>query len=240
MTKQINSGTIRETAWHPAYSPTCGLVWSQVHDVHIGAEPDVVGQVPAVVVRIFVDHDIVAIPKPVAAIANVEGGNTETKTAKPEKVRASAPEMPHMAATEAARKVPMLPGVIEMIVNVAAAGVVSDPFAVVMDVGSVGMPRFVVEVRRGLRRMRRASRSGTVRRDVGNPTTNTVNRSVLSKGREREQNARRQQSDQLFLHQFLQTPLFRLFYTRWLVLVLCLGSLLHPSRNSAEALGLVW
>lgn len=158
-------------------------------DVYISPEPDVVGQVPAIVVGIFVNHDIVAIPEPVVAVAEVEGGYAETKTAEPEQVRAAAAEMPHMAAAEAAGEVPMLPGMIEMIVNVAPAGVVADPFAVVMNVGSIGMPRLVVEMRGGLHRMRRARRSGTMRRDVCNSTTNTMNSSVLSKGRERKQNA---------------------------------------------------
>jgi hypothetical protein len=80
----------------------------------------------------------------------------------------------------------MLKGMIEMIVDVAAAGVVADPLAVVMNVGRVRMPRLVVEMRGGLRRMRRARRSGTMRRDVGNSSPNTMNSSVLSKGRERK------------------------------------------------------
>ena len=179
----------RNNTRHPAAlsaGSTCGLVWPHVLDMDIGAEPDVVGQVPAVVVGIFVNHDIVAIPEPIAAIAEVEGGYAETKTAEPEAVRASAAKMPHMAAAEAAGEVSVLKGMIEMIVNVAAAGVVANPLAVVMDVGSVGMPRFVVEMRGRLRRMRRARRSGTVLGNVGSPATNTVNRSVLSKRRERK------------------------------------------------------
>jgi hypothetical protein len=142
----------------PGGCPGVTLVRPHIHDVHIGAEPDVVSQVPAIVVGIFVNHDIVAIPKPVAAITDVEG----------------------------AGEVSMLPGMIEMIVDVGPAGVVADPLAVVMNVGSIGMPRLVVEMLGGLRRMRRARRSWTMRRDVGRPTPNIVSSSVLTKGRERK------------------------------------------------------
>lgn len=170
----------------PGGCPGVTLVRPHIHDVHIGAEPDVVSQVPAIVVGIFVNHDIVAIPKPVPAITDVEGGYAETKTAEPETVRASAAEMPYMATAEAAGEVSMLPGMIEMIVDVGPAGVVADPLAVVMNVGSIGMPRLVVEMLGGLRRMRRARRSWTMRRDVCRPTPNIVSSSVLTKGRERK------------------------------------------------------
>jgi len=62
--------------------------------------------------------------------AHVEGGNAETKTAKPEQVRTSAAEMPDMAPAETTGEVSLLPALIEMIVNVAAAGIVANPLAV--------------------------------------------------------------------------------------------------------------
>ncbi len=142
---------------------TSGLVWSKILDVDVGTKPDVISQVPAIVVGVFVDHDIVAIPEPVAAVADVEVGDGEAKTAKPEQARSSAAQMPHMPAAEAAGEASMLPGMIEVIVNVIPAGIVADPLAVGMNVGSIGMPHLVVEVlaARG-NRMRSARRSGTV------------------------------------------------------------------------------
>src|SRR5579863_2030537 len=89
-----------------------GLVWPQVLDVHISTEPHVVRQIPAVMVWIFVNHDIVAIPEPVPAVADVEGGNAETKTAEPESARAAAAQPPHMAAPEAAGEMSVLPRMI--------------------------------------------------------------------------------------------------------------------------------
>jgi hypothetical protein len=48
-----------------------------------------------------------------------------------------------MAGTEPAREMPVLPGMIEVIVGITRAGIVSDPPAVGVNVGRVWMPRFV-------------------------------------------------------------------------------------------------
>jgi hypothetical protein len=54
--------------------------------------------------------------------------------------------MPHVVRTEPAREVPVFPGVIDMIVRVVRASVVSNPLAVRMNVRSVGMSLGVAEV----------------------------------------------------------------------------------------------
>jgi hypothetical protein len=54
--------------------------------------------------------------------------------------------MPDVAAAKTARKAAVLPRMIEVIVGIAATGVMANPFVVGVDVGSVGMARFVGEV----------------------------------------------------------------------------------------------
>jgi hypothetical protein len=160
-------------------------VWSHVLDVDVRSKPDVISQVPAVVVGVLVNRDIVAIPEPVVAEADVEIGNGEAKTTEPEQARASAAQMPHMAAAEAAGEASMFPGMIEMIVSIIPARFVANPFAVGMNVGSVGMPRFVVVVLTTLgHRMGSARRSGTVRGGV--PAATARMTTMLSNGRERK------------------------------------------------------
>ena len=118
-------------------------------------------------VGVFVDHDIVAVPKPVAAEADVVGSNAKVEAAEPETIGAAAAEVPDVAAAEAASKVAVLPGMVEVVVNIVMAGVVADPFAVGVNVRRGGMASLVVEVR-GLRRwMGCARRLGTVGGDVG-------------------------------------------------------------------------
>jgi hypothetical protein len=81
----------------------------------VGAEPRIVGQVPAIVVGIFVDCDLIGAPVPIVAEAVVSGSNAEGKSAEPEAFPIAAFNAPHVAAPEAAGKAAMFPSMIEMI-----------------------------------------------------------------------------------------------------------------------------
>src|SRR5208282_3614747 len=95
--------------------------------MNISAEPHVIGQVPADVVGIRVDDDLVRVPKPAVAEGNVSRGNVPVPAVKPEAPRTAASKMPYMAAAEAARELTMGPGLFDMIPRIAGAGVVADP-----------------------------------------------------------------------------------------------------------------
>ena len=146
---------------------------SQVLDVDVCAKSYVVGEVPAFVVGIVVDDDVVAIPEPVVAEAEVIGRDAEIKTAEPEATGAATAEVPDVAAADAAGEASVLPGMVEVVVNVVAASVMADPFAVGVDVRSVRVTGLVVEVTllRGCGcGMRRACWRGTVGGDVSSST----------------------------------------------------------------------
>lgn len=64
---------------------------------------------------------------------------------EPEAVGASALQPPHMPGTEAAAPVPMFPGMIEVIVGIVAATVMSHPDSAV-DVRSIGMVGVIAEI----------------------------------------------------------------------------------------------
>src|ERR1017187_2139012 len=49
------------------------LAVPHIHHVNVSAQPDIVSKIPARVIGIFVDHDLVGIPQPVAAIAEING-----------------------------------------------------------------------------------------------------------------------------------------------------------------------
>jgi hypothetical protein len=76
----------------------------------VSANAHVVGEVPAVVIGIFVNYDVVAVPAPVIAVSVVGGGDAEIEAAEPEAIPISAREMPDMLAAEAAGEVSVLPG----------------------------------------------------------------------------------------------------------------------------------
>ena len=118
-------------------------------------------------VGVFVNDDVVVIPKPVVAESDVIWGDTEVKAAEPETVWASAAEMPDVATAESAGEASVLPGMVEVVVRIVAAGIVANPFAVGVNVWRVGMASLVVEVRVFRGRMRCARRFRTAGGDMG-------------------------------------------------------------------------
>ncbi len=131
----------------------------------VGAEPDVVGEVSAVVVGVIVDHDVIAVPEPVIAVGKVKGADAEIEATEPESIGAASTESPRVAAANAASEVAVFPGMVQMEAGVVVSVVMSNPLSVVVDVGSVGMA-FMVAIgssrRRGLvgRAVRRGDRGG--------------------------------------------------------------------------------
>jgi hypothetical protein len=116
------------------------LTISEILDVGVRAEPDVIRKIPAVVVRILIDYDLVGIPEPVTAEAEIGRGNTKIEAAEPETTRASSADPPHVAATEASGKPTVFERMIQMIMGVIAASIVADPTITLdVNVGSGGM-----------------------------------------------------------------------------------------------------
>ena len=105
-------------------------------------------------IGIVVDHDVVAPPIPVAAKSKVEVGHHEVEPMEPEAMRASTLQAPNVAAPNATPEVPVLPGVIEVVVCVIVAGVVANPLAIRMDMGSVWVPWLIAEIAVGRGRVR--------------------------------------------------------------------------------------
>jgi hypothetical protein len=123
------------------------LVVAEILHVHVGAEPGVVGEVPAVVVWIVVDRDWIGIPQPVAAEAEIVRCDAEVVSAKPEPSRATACEVKDMAAPEPAGESTVLEGMIEVIVRVVTTAVMTNPAAVGVHMRCVRMSLAVTEGR---------------------------------------------------------------------------------------------
>ena len=91
------------------------LLGSEIHHVDVDAEADVVGEIPAWVVGIGIEDDVVGIPEPAVAIAEVGGSDAEVVSAKPEAGRTAAADPPDLACADAAGETAMLPGVVEVV-----------------------------------------------------------------------------------------------------------------------------
>ena len=111
----------------------------------VGSETNVIGKIPANVVRIIVDYDFIAVPIPVTAIADVVGRHAEEESTKPKAFRASSTQMPNMSAADLTRKVSVLPRMIEMVVSIVTARIVTDPLVIRVHVRCLGMARLVFE-----------------------------------------------------------------------------------------------
>ena len=102
--------------------------------MNVGAQADVIREIPADVVRIIVDHDVVAIPVPVVAVSGVEGSHAEEVAAEPEPAGASTNQPPAVVRAESTFEVTVLPGVLEVKACVFASPIMADPLAIAMDV----------------------------------------------------------------------------------------------------------
>jgi hypothetical protein len=115
------------------------LAVPQILHVNIRAEPRVVAQIPADVIRVVIDHNVVTIPEPAIHKAQVVGGDAEIESVEEEPVRTSTSKMPNVAFPNASREAAMLKRTVEMVMRVVAAGVMSNPLIVGVNVGSFGM-----------------------------------------------------------------------------------------------------
>ena len=121
------------------------LARAEVRDVGVGAGPGVVGQIPAWMIWIFVDHDGVAVPVPVVDVVIVVGRDAKVKIVEPEAVAIAASKAVFMTAPKTAGETTVFPGTIDVIVLVAAAGIVTDPMVVVVDVRGLRMIGMIAE-----------------------------------------------------------------------------------------------
>src|ERR1700736_6691779 len=91
-------------------------------------------------VWVLVDHDVVAVPQPVAGIAELVGEKGEVVPPEPEPTRSASLEPEDGAGAEAACEAAVLPRMSDLKTSITAAGVMSDPAVVVrVDVRGVGM-----------------------------------------------------------------------------------------------------
>ncbi len=114
--------------------------------MHVRPETYVIGEIPAGMIGIVVDHDLIGIPEPAIAIGHLSGKHAEVVSTKPEPRWTASRQTPYVFRTEAEREAPVLPGAVEPETRVVATRGMSDPGFAVVDVGSIGVPGSVIEV----------------------------------------------------------------------------------------------
>jgi len=139
---------------------------TKILHVHVGPQANVVGKVPANVIRIVVEYDLVGVPIPIGAVAEVVGRYAEEESAEPEAAGTASAEMPDVSAANLTRKMSVLPGMVKTVVRVVSACIVTDPLIIRVHVRCLGMAWLVSKRRMALSRLTSAifgvrSRSGS-------------------------------------------------------------------------------
>ncbi len=112
----------------------------------IRSKTDVVSEVPADVIRIVVDHDVIGIPQPIVTETDIVRSDGEIESAEPETARASASEPPYMFAPKPSGEATMLPRMVDVVIGIAPSGVMTDPTLAIVDVRGVRMSFLLLEL----------------------------------------------------------------------------------------------
>src|ERR1035441_59702 len=103
---------------------------AQVFDVSVGAQPRVVGKIPANMVWVFVDHDLIASPVPAGDDVVIVRGDVPVEIVEPEAFPVSSREVENVLRSKAAVETSVSPRLIEAEMRVVAATIVAYPSAV--------------------------------------------------------------------------------------------------------------
>lgn len=114
--------------------------------MHVDAEPCVVGEVIAIIIRVWIKHDIVAIPQPTVDETYVCRSDAEEEATKPEAVRTAAFNSPNTASADFTGKMAVLPGMIQVIARIVSPLIMSHPAIIRrIDVRRLRMPGSVIK-----------------------------------------------------------------------------------------------
>src|SRR5881396_3020483 len=98
--------------------------------MNVSAQPRVIRQVPPIVVWVLIDHDVVTVPQPVVDEGVVVRCNTKEEAVKTKTLSVSSLKPKDMVAAEAASESATVEWMIEVVVGIVTAGIMSHPPAV--------------------------------------------------------------------------------------------------------------
>src|SRR5215471_19766422 len=81
---------------------------AQICHMDIGSGPRVISQIPAGMIGVLVDHDRIAVPKPIVHIREIERGNSKIITGEPKSLAVAAFEVEDMLGPKASAKMAVL------------------------------------------------------------------------------------------------------------------------------------
>src|SRR4029077_340092 len=106
-------------------------------------------QVPAHMIGIGIEHDVVAIPKPVVAVVIVSGCDAKKEAVKAEAIAVPASEAVDVGGAKSAWKMSVLPGAVEVVTGIVPAAIMADPAIVIrIHVGRIRMSGLLCKIPR--------------------------------------------------------------------------------------------
>ncbi len=127
----------------------CGILQAllvpQISDVAVRAGARVVGEIQTIVIRIFVNHDLIAVPQPVPAEAEIRRPDRPVEVIEPEAIWTAASQSEHVTLSDSACKAAMFERMVDVKTRIVLARIVADPFIIGVDVRSFRMVRLVGE-----------------------------------------------------------------------------------------------
>lgn len=129
--------------------------------MHVRAQPDVISQVVARIVRVIIKNDVIAVPEPIIAIRNVRLCHLKEVAAETKAVRVASSKTPDMMRADRSPKAPVFPRMVKMKTRIMP--LMAYPAIIVcVDVGCFRMACLIAEsgmlrlslswIRRGMRR----------------------------------------------------------------------------------------
>jgi len=100
-------------------------------------------------IGIGIEHDVVAIPKPVVAVVIVGGSNAKKEAVKAEAIAVPASEAVDVGGAKSAWKMSVLPGAVEVVTGIVPAAIMADPAIVIrIHVGRIRMSGLLCKIPR--------------------------------------------------------------------------------------------
>ena len=119
---------------------------AQILHVNISSEPHVIREIPTVVIRIFIDRNVVRIPVPVAHVIVIIRSYAEKESVKSETLAVAAVHVPNVFTSEPTGEMSVLPGMVDMVVDIVATRTVSHPCFSTVHVRRIRMARLIIKM----------------------------------------------------------------------------------------------
>ena len=150
----------------------------------VRAQPRVVGKIPANMVWILVDHDLIASPVPTRNDVEIVRGDIPVEIIEPEALRVSSRKHEYMLRSKTAAEMSVCPWLSEMVMRIGSATIVPNPFIVLrVNVRNVRMA-LLVHFHVILGRRLPGPGGGRSARRLGSPRgSRTVSRNVSTANR---------------------------------------------------------